>query len=85
MRAKLIPQEEIITNGDAAVANMSFRETSDIIDAFMVISLDRNLATLGFSSEFRAKVAAMRELYIERMHKPACTVIPSDTLKEIFG
>ena len=71
MRAKLIPQEEIITNGDVAVANMSFRETSDIIAAFMDISRDCNLATLDFSSEFRAKVAAMRELYMERMHKPA--------------
>lgn len=71
MRGKIIPIEEIRTNGDAAVANMSFREIADMIEMFFDLSADCNLEQLDFLPQTVAKIKAMRELYIERMHKSA--------------
>lgn len=66
MIEKFISETDIQTNGDVAVANMSFRETADIIHTFMILS--ENL-----SPEFdwiQDKVEAMRKLYHERMRQP---------------
>ena len=70
MITKTFSEEEIQTNGDLAVANMSFRETADMADLFMYLSDNSNLKQLDLWPEMQAKIEAMRELYAKRMREP---------------